>query len=144
MSTKWNNAQNLQKTPKVCKKPPVILPPSLESFFGYPLQAYASWTNPFSPLDAAIAGMVKLTPFPLTNLHFGRIQGSQHALEIDLIYDPTTQSFTLILSLLIDVEVLDSRSRTFSGPEPVHPFAAGMFTWTDDGTPVYADCKILS
>lgn len=144
MSTKWNNAQNLQKTPKVCKKAPLALPPSLESFFGYPLQAYASWTDPFTPLDGSVAGMVVLKPFPLSKLHFGRIQGSPHSLEVDLIWDPDPMTFSLTLTLLLDMTVLDSRSRTFSHPEPVHPFAAGMFTWSDDGSNVTADCKILS
>lgn len=144
MSTKFNNAQKLQKTPKVCKKPPLALPPSLESFYGYPLQAYASWTNPFSPLDGSIAGLVALKPNPPGNLHFGRIQGDPHSLEIDLSWDPNQLEFLLVLTLLLGMTVIDSRSRTFSNPTPELPFAAGMFTWTNDGTTVYADCKILS
>lgn len=144
MSTKWNNGQRLQKTPKVCKKPPLALPPTLETFFGYPLQAYASWSNPFSPTDASIAGMVVLKAFPLSKLHFGKIAGDPHSLEIDLLYDPDSTTFFLTLSLIKGETVVDQRFRQWQNDLPVVPFAAGLFTWNNDGTTVHADCKVLS
>ncbi len=144
MSTKWNNNQRLQKTPKVCKIPTAAAALNLAAFADYPLQAFASWKNPSSPLEAFITGSAVLEPIPMSNLHFGRIQGSTHALELDLIYIPLTRIFNYTVSLMLGAAVLTVRMVQFDDEHPKLPFVAGLFTWEHDGTSDVVHSKIYS
>jgi len=144
MSTKWNNAQKLQKTPKVCKKQPPAFPPEFDEFQYHTLQAFASWSNPFSPLDGEIAGMVQLHAVPESHLHFGRILGVTHDIELDLIYDPDNETFYYTISLMAGSTVIDQRSVEFTSPTATLPFVAGLFTFDNDGTTSTVKSKIYS
>lgn len=144
MSTKWNNNQRLQKTPKVCKKPPDPLPLPAQAFQRYPLQAFASWKDPFSPLDALITGNVLLAAQPSINFHAGIIRGSTHSLELDLEWRPVAKEFVYRISLLLGAIVLDDRTVIFTHPIDELPFVAGMFTWEHDGSTAVVRSKIFS
>jgi len=144
MSTKWNNSQNLQPTPKVCKKGPDSFPVGTFDFANYPLQAYASWVDPFSPLDAMISGQTILDPNPVLYLHFGTIEGDPNYLEIDLIWNPITEQFGLVVQLLLGLAVIDSVQVNFSEPRPGIPFETELFLFEDPAHTRRVQCKIMS
>lgn len=144
MSSKFSGNTQLQKNFKVCKIP--VATPALNraAFKDYPLQAFAMWKDPFSPLDAAISGYVTLRPLPDLNLHFGRINGTSHALELDLIFNPMTLRFTYVITLLEGITELDTRTAIFDEPQPGLPFTAGQFTFHPNGTSATITSKIYS
>ena len=144
MSSKFNKGQKTQKTPKVCKIPPIPFPPSTQEFEQYPLQAFASWKNPFSPLDTEISGYADLAADATSHIHFGTIKGDPHSLELDLIYDPVTKIFTYTVTLLEGPTVIDDRVITFADPAALLPYEAGMITWDKDGTTDTVRSKIYS
>jgi len=144
VNTRWNNNLRLQKTPKVCKKQPEALPPDLKTFQHYPLQAFALWSNPFSPMDARVSGNTLMAAEPLANLHFGEIKGVNFNIELDLFYDTLTEQFTITVSLLAGGGLLDQRARTFTDPKAVLPFSLAMITWDHDGTTDYVQVRIMS
>lgn len=144
MSTKWNNSLQMQKTPKVCKIPPDRLPKSLTQFQNYPLQAFALWSNPFSPVDGRISGNAQLAAEPASNLHFGVITGTLFSIETDLHYDPVTEIFDLTISLLQGALLLNWRTIQFIEPKAVLPFSLHMITWDHDGTSNYVQVRIMS
>jgi len=131
MSTKFNQQQKLQKTPAVCKKPPVDLPHPLENFANYPLQGYASWRAYGSPINNLVAGQTILNPFPAARLHHGVIRANPYSLEIDIQFNPTTLQTQYTVTLVDQFGVLDVRSRTVNDPQPVLPYEIGLFTWED-------------
>ncbi len=144
MSSKFNSRQNLQGTPKVCKKGPTTFPVGTFDFAKYPLQAFASWHDPFSPLDGAISGQTELTPFPGLDLHFGTIEGNPNYLEIDLIWNPLTNEFGLVVQLLLGLAVLDSVQVNFAEPQPGIPFETELFLFEDPTHSRRVQCKIMS
>lgn len=144
MSSKWNNAQKLQKTPKVCKAGPETLPPELRQFRYYPLQAHADWKQSITPLEAAITGIALLIPNPALLSHSGRILGTRTRLDLHLQYFPDTESFIYTISLFIN-DVFDNAVFVeFSQPAAALPFAAGLFTWDETAEQLLVHSKIYS
>lgn len=144
MSSRFNNNQLLQPTPKICHEGPEGWKYYDFAFPVYPLQAYALWTDPFSPLDASISGTTILDPFSASDLHFGTITGDPNSLEIDLIYDLLNNEFSLIIQLMHGTTTLDAVAKTWDEPLPIIPWQAGLFVWDDPTTSFYVECKIYS
>lgn len=142
MSSKFNNTKALQKPPKICAVGPEGWRWFDYVFLVYPLQAYVSWHDPFSPFDHSIAGTTILEPAPPSNLHFGAVTGGDYSVEVDLIYIPATEQFSLILQLLLSGSVIDDRSHFWTEPLPVLPWSFGLFTWHNPPSPVRVQCKI--
>lgn len=144
MSTKWNNAQKLQKTPKVCKKQPPDFPPEFDLFNRYPLQCYVYWSQPFTPVDGSLAGWTTLQAYPESNLHFGSVAATDISIEVDLLYNDVTKVFTLTVQILHYPDILESRSVQFSEPPAKLPFEFGLYTWEPGETTATVRIKILS
>lgn len=144
MSSKYSGNTHLQKNFKVCKIPVADESLNKANFRDYPLQAFASWKNEFSPLLGKIAGFTVLRAFPEENLHFGRIEGTHNALELDLIYNPDTLIFTYIVTLLAGSEVEDIRTVIFTAPQAALPFVAGLFSFGDSSDNTTVTSKIYS
>lgn len=144
MGSKFNKNQTLQPTPKVCAKGPEGWRWFDYVFLVYPLQGYVYWHDPFSPLDATISGTAILDPNPPLNLHFGIVEGSTHNIEVDLIYIPATQQFSLILQLTLGGVVVDSRSHFWTEEPPLIPWDSGLIIWSNPPHPVYVECRIYS
>lgn len=144
MSTKYSGNTHLQKNFKVCKIPVANEELNRANFRDYPLQAFALWRDPFSPLDGKISGYTVLRAVPGLNLHAGRIEGTENALELDLIYNPATLRFTYIVTLLDGLLVLDDRTIVFDEPQPGLPFTAGLFSFTGGGSTAIVRSKIYS
>ncbi len=144
MSTKWNNSQKLQKTPKVCKKGPADLPENLRRFRYYPLQAYASWFDPFGSGKHDISGFTQLSAFPSTHQHIGWIRGDQDSLELILNWTPITQTFDYHVKLYSGDILEKTRVIEFSEPVPALPWMAGLFVWHDHVTTEHVESKIYS
>ncbi len=144
MSTKWNNNLRLQKPPKVCKFVPPPPDPPTTDFPNYPLQAFADWTEPGTPLEQSIAGYTSLTPDPLHNRHYGEIGATRARLTLTLQYIPPTLQFVYTIRLYVNDVFNDSVSVTFSNPPAKIPFAAGLFTWDDPTKPKLVHSKIYS
>lgn len=144
MSSKFSGNTPLQKNFKVCKIPVANEELNRANFADYPLQAFASWRDPFSPLDAMISGYTVLRAIPELNLHAGRIEGTQHAIELDLICNPDTLRFTYIITLLLGNTVLEDRMLYFDEPQPQLPFSAGLFTFEETGSSATVKSKIYS
>jgi len=144
MNTRFNNNQGLQATPKICRKGPEGWKYFDFFFPDYPLQAFASWQDPFTPLDATISGTAILDPFPASDLHFGIIQGDPNHLELDLIYNAAMQSFSLVIQLMLGATILDSVSAAWSEPSPVVPWKSEYFTWKPPAKSYLVECKIYS
>lgn len=144
MSSKFSGNTPLQKNFKVCKIPVASEELNRANFADYPLQAFAAWRDPFSPLDAKISGYTVLRAIPELNLHAGRIQGTQHAIELDLIYNPDTLRFTYIITLLAGNSVIEDRMLVFDEPQPQLPFSPGYFTFEAPGSSATVTSKIYS
>jgi len=144
MSSKWNNAQKLQKTPAVCKKGPTALPPSITEFHAYPLQCHVHWTDPRTPFESDICGIATLDGNPALQIHTGQILGDRARLALSLDYDPLTERFVFTISLFVS-DIFDNAVFVeFQHPEPYLPFVAGMFTWGSPTTFPYVHAKIFS
>jgi len=144
MSTKFNNSKNLQPTPKICRKGPDGWKWEDYVFNVYALQAYALWHDPFTPLDASVAGVTILDAYPLQFLHFGIVTGERHTIEIDLLYYPAIEEFTLTLQLCYHGSPIDSVSKTWNEPAPVIPWHTDLIIWRNPPAPRYVECKIFS
>lgn len=146
MSTKFNNAQNLQPTPKVCKKGPEGWKYDYFTFKDYPLQAYASWSQPITPWHFNESGQTTLNAYPAENLHAGLIGDYYHTLEVDLIWWPIPQQFQLVLNLVKQNIISNTHEWWFSEPTPSNPFEAGLFTfeYTVPLNEFYCECRIFS
>ncbi len=143
-SSKWNNSQKLQKTPKVCKKGPDPKDPNTMRFHYYPLQAEADWTSGLSPVEASISGMTTLIAEPMNHRHMGTITSGHLSLELVLQWFPSTQSFTYTISLFVSSVFEDAVFVDFSNPPPEIPFRAGMYTWYDPATQTTVHSIIMS
>jgi len=143
MSTKWNNNLKLQKTPKVCKKVP---PPGWpdDQFRYFPLQAYAMWYDPQTPLEQSLSGYTSLTPYPSLDVHEGQIIGDSALLNIHLQWDPFMVQFVYTVSLYINSIFTKAVDVTFSDPTAALPFMAGLFTWQWPGNPEIIQSKVYS
>lgn len=144
MSSKFNNNKGLQPTPKICKKGPEGWKWFDFVFLVFPLQAYVYWHDPFSPTDSSISGTTIINPEPPVNLHFGIVEGDPHKIEVDLIYLPATQQFSLILQLTLYGLVIDSRSAFWSEAPPAIPWQSKLFIWNSPPSPVYVEARIFS
>lgn len=144
MSTKWNNSQKLQKTPKVCKKGPADLPENLRQFRYYPLQAYASWDDRSGTQFHIISGIAQLQPSPISLEHVGWIQGDPNALRLILQWNPVDEVFVYTVELYFLSSLQRSVSVTFSDPRPALPWIAGLYTWHDYDTNEHVESKIYS
>ena len=144
MSSRFNKNQVLQPTPKICHKGPEGWKYYDFAFPVYPLQAYAIWTDPFTPLDASISGTTILNPLSTSNLHAGIISGDPNSIEIDLIYDLLNNEFSLVIQLMLGTTILDAVAKTWNEPPPFLPWTAGLFVWNDPATSFYVECKIYS
>lgn len=144
MSTRWNNALKLQKTPKVCKKVPPPPPTAETQFKTFPLQAYAAWDDPHTPLEQKISGTCSLTPHPTAYIHQGIIAGDRAHLELSLQWNRFALEFTYTISLYIDQIFQKSVFVVFTQPSPQLPFAAGLFTWKASPTSEHVESKIFS
>jgi len=144
MSTKWNNHQRLQKTPKVCKKGPADLPLHLRNFHNYPLQAYASWFDPSGTTQHDIRGTTVLAADRHAITHDGWIHGNVDKLHLTLDWDYFYHLFTYTISLY-EYDILQkSVQKTFIQPPPNLPWIAGMFTWHHYATNEHIESKIYS
>lgn len=144
MSSRFNKNQALQPTPKICHKGPGGWKYYDFVFPVYPLQAYAYWTDPYTPLDASIAGQTILDPYPASNLHFGVITGDPNHLEIDLIYIPAIEEFTLTIQLMEGTTTLDSVQKIWNEPLPIIPWQTHLITWDPPYQSYYVECRIFS
>jgi len=144
MSTKWNNKQKLQKTPKVCKKVPPPPGPPTNTFHHYPLQAYGYWRDRQTPLEQEISGYTTLAAFPTFNYHEGWIRATRAALLLHLQWTPHLLQFTYTVSLYINDVFAHSHFVDFTDPTDELPFMAGMFTWETPGLPELIRSKIYS
>ena len=144
MSTKWNNALKLQKTPKVCKDVPPPPPEDETTFHEYPLQAYASWRDGHTPLEQQVSGMTTLEPDPPNYTHSGWIEGERASLELVLLYNPISLEFLYTITLWIGGLEDDMVSVTFKNPTASLPFAAGLFVWNSPDQTKYVESKIYS
>ncbi len=144
MSTKWNNHQRLQKTPKVCKKGPEDLPLHLQDFRNYPLQAYAHWRDLSTTVQHDISGIALLTPNRHALSHDGWIYGNVDKLRLTLDWDYFFHLFTYTVSLYEYGLFQKSVRKTFTQPPPNLPWIAGMFTWHDYATDEHIESKIYS
>lgn len=144
MSTKWNNALKLQKTPKVCKKVPP--PPGApdNQFRYFPLQAYAYWSDPGTPLEQSVSGYTSLTAYPPLHMHEGQITGDRASLLLTLQWHTFTLEFLYTVSLYINSIFTKSVDVAFSDPTAELPFMAGLFTWQTPGIPEIIQSKIYS
>jgi hypothetical protein len=144
MSTKFSSGQKLQKTPRVCKKPPPDLPDTLEYFVNYQLQGFASWTLPAVTHPEQISGIAKLDPDPVAMNHQGEAGTHYAALRIELYWRAPSNDFLLLVRLIRYGIEQDRRSIVFSNVSPGLPFSAGLFTWNDPVLQEYVSCKIFS
>lgn len=144
MSTKWNNALRLQKTPKVCKKVPRPPPPETTTFHRYPLQAFATWSDSQTPLEQQISGLTTLEAFPDIFEHDGWIQGERASLHLVLLWNEITLQFLYTITLYIGGIPVKSVSVRFTDPPAALPFTAGLFTWDTPGLPEIVTSKIYS
>lgn len=144
MSSKFNNAPVLQKTPKICKVPPEKLPNELKQFANWTLQAYAKWVDPFSPLDGFIEGQTLLHPYPLAQDHKGIILGNPHSLNLILIYDPDTQIFIYTIELRMSGVLLETAETTWPDAKPLIPFKTDLFKFEDPTKTRTVQSKIFS
>jgi len=144
MSTKWNNNQKLQPTPKVCKLAPPQIPLPLQPFQHWPLPAYASWSDSQTPFESHLTGCTILVPDPTNNRHTGYIVGDRGSLHLKLQHRPTTDDFVYTVALYIDDTYVQEVTVTFDYPKAGIPFETQLFTWDIPGTPQYVESKILS
>lgn len=144
MSTKWNNAQKLQKTPKVCKKGPDDLPPELQQFRYYPLQAWIDWKDTISSDPFTIAGIVDLEAFPASNVHNGSLRTETFILTANLAHHVFPHLFTYTVTVTIIGVGSDAVLTQFTEPLAELPFTAGQFTWIRDSGNNVIQSKIYS
>lgn len=85
-----------------------------------------------------------MDPFPASNLHFGVIGGSDNHLELDLIFNIATETFTYTIQLMQDVITLDSVSVEFTDPQPGIPFETEMFLFENPASTRIVRSRIFS
>ena len=144
MSSKWNNSQTLQKTPKVCKKPPLPLPFPAKQFFTYPLQCFATWRETsFAPLFS-IAGFASMPAGPTPVDHFGVIGAIPYEIEVLLHWNNFAKHFLLTVNVLKSGSVIGARFATITNTQPTLPFSTDLINLSTPaiGSTVY--CRIFS
>jgi len=85
--------------PRICRRPPIPLPPVPPPVSELHLFAYAAWIEPGSPGEANAVGAFTLWPDPATNTWHGTSeQGDpQLRLELELEPEPRTANVDLFL-----------------------------------------------
>ncbi len=145
MSTKFNNAQNLQPTPKICAKGPEGWRYDAFNFHTYPLQSFVSWYQPITPWHCQISGIVHLVATPTFNVHGGVIGNYYSNLEVDLVWWPAAQNFTLTVQFFKQTVLFGAASWTFDDPQPGNPFETELFIrLRPDPSPARVECKVYS
>lgn len=144
MSSKFANPVNPQKTPKVCKKPPIIIPPTINDFFEATLQLFAAWQDSGTPLEGKISGTADLTPTGSGHNWFAKIPGDPYDIEVDLDYRAATNDFKLDIYLVSGGTIEGTRTTVFDNPQPEIPWEYGLYTWGDSSTSSTVEIKILS
>jgi len=139
-SSKFNNAQKLQKTPKVCKKPPIPLPPSEETFGKYTLQGFATWRNAIFNPQVSLGGLAAMPPTNPLGTHKGLIEADPYGLEIVLFYNSFSKDFQLTINLRDHGFGVGTAIAFFTEPQPGIPFQTQLFNLSNPaiGTTVYA------
>jgi len=132
MSSKWNNNQKMQKTPKVCKPPPPPPPDPIVMFRDFPLQGFASWTGQGTPIDGTMCGMATLAADPPNHVHEGNVVAEPFTVNLHLHWNPVTTLFTLTARLYLYTSQQAMYTKTWFDPAPQLAFSAGLFTWDAD------------
>jgi len=129
MSTKFNQMQKLQKTPKICKKGQKPLPPAAMDFTKWPVIAFVSWITTVVSDFSHLSGLIELRPTGNPNVKFGMITAEPFAISATLTHEPPAGRFEYELVLFQAGLPIQTVSTTFRYVGPLLPFSAGMFTW---------------
>lgn len=143
-SSRFSGPLNTQTKPRVCRAPPQ--PPSTmpDVWFQWVLQARAVWNEPGTPGEIIITGRTDLLPDPATTSWNGQIEGENHTVDVDLTYEPATDDYSVVLTLLSNGSVIGQRELTSIKANRFHQFDTHLLTFPNPPAGGIIEARLLA